>query len=135
MCFSDKQLKINGGKSMRRIVMIAALIGVIALMGLGPISSVNAQQTGSSTTYVVQPGDTLFRIALRYGVTVAQIAALNGIANPNLIFSGQTLQIPTGGTVVTPPPGVTVTPPASGGTSYVVQSGDTLFRIALRFGV
>ncbi|MHB8625231.1 MAG: LysM peptidoglycan-binding domain-containing protein [Aggregatilineales bacterium] len=124
---------------MRRVLMFAALIGIIALMGLGPISSVNAQQSGT-TTYVVQPGDTLFRIALRYNVTVAQIAALNGIANPNLIFAGQTLQIPTGGPVVTatpPPPGVTVTPPPGGGgtTTYVVQSGDTLFRIASRFGV
>jgi len=122
---------------MRRILILTCLIGVIALMGLGPVSSANAQQTGT-TTYVVQPGDTLFRIALRYGVTVSQIATLNGIANPNLIFAGQTLQIPTGGAVVTPPPGVTATPPPPGGggtTTYVVQPGDTLFRISVRFGV
>ncbi|MBN1679569.1 MAG: LysM peptidoglycan-binding domain-containing protein [Anaerolineae bacterium] len=44
--------------------------------------------------YVVQPGDTLYRIALRYGSTVGAIAAVNGIANVNRIYVGQRLIIP-----------------------------------------
>ena len=45
-------------------------------------------------TYVVQPGDNLFRLALRYGTTIYAIANANNIANINLIFVGQKLVIP-----------------------------------------
>lgn len=50
--------------------------------------------TGSTTTYIVKPGDTLFAIALSYGTTTNAIAALNNIWNPNLIYAGQQLLIP-----------------------------------------
>jgi LysM repeat protein len=86
----------------------------------------------ANTTHVVQPGDTLSGIARRYGTTVQALAETNHIVNPNLIFAGQTLVIPTSGGSPPPPP----PPPATGGsTTYVVQPGDTLSRIALRFGV
>ena len=49
--------------------------------------------TGS---YVVQPGDNLFRIGLRFGFTVNELAAYNNIANPNLIYAGQVILIPPG---------------------------------------
>lgn len=44
--------------------------------------------------YTVQTGDNMFRIALRYGTTVAAIQAANNIFNPNAIYVGQTLVIP-----------------------------------------
>ncbi|HET90900.1 MAG TPA: LysM domain-containing protein [Chloroflexi bacterium] len=77
------------------------------------------------TTHTVQRGENLFRIALRYGTTVQEVAAANGIANPALIYVGQVLTIPAAG----------VTPPPAGGTTYVVQPGDNLFRIALRYNM
>lgn len=57
--------------------------------------------------YVVQPGDTLFSIAQRFGTTVQAIALANNISNPNLIVVGQVLIIPVGPT----PPGPTPVPP------------------------
>jgi len=45
-------------------------------------------------TYVVQRGDNLFRLALRYNTTIHAIANANNIANINLIFVGQKLVIP-----------------------------------------
>jgi LysM repeat protein len=45
-------------------------------------------------TYVVAPGDNLFRIALKFGTSVQALAAANNIGNVNLIFIGQTLKIP-----------------------------------------
>ena len=48
----------------------------------------------SYKTYKVQSGDTLSGIAAKYGTTYQKIAELNGIANPNLIYSGQVLKIP-----------------------------------------
>jgi hypothetical protein len=50
--------------------------------------------TSASTTYLVQPGDNLFRISLRFGRTMTQIANANGIVNYNLIYAGQVLIIP-----------------------------------------
>lgn len=46
--------------------------------------------------YTVQPMDSLFNIARRFGVTVQQIQAANPqIINPNIIFIGQEICIPT----------------------------------------
>jgi LysM repeat protein len=104
------------------------------------------------STYVIQPGDTLSNIARRFNTTVAAIAQLNGIVNSNSIISGQRINVPgttpapgTGGVIiVTPRPTVVVTSTprptvAPVGTvvptSYVIQPGDTLYRLSLRFGV
>lgn len=50
--------------------------------------------TGTSTVYVVQPGDTLMRIGIRFGVSTAVLIQANNIANPNFIYVGQRLTIP-----------------------------------------
>jgi murein DD-endopeptidase MepM/ murein hydrolase activator NlpD len=44
--------------------------------------------------YKIKSGDTLSQIAQTYGTTVSELASLNGISNPNLIYSGQTLKLP-----------------------------------------
>ena len=76
--------------------------------------------------HVVQRGENLFRIALRYGTTVQAIASANGIANPARIYVGQKLVISTSGGQPSPP---------AGATTYVVKPGDNLFRIALRYNL
>ena len=115
---------------MRRILVLSSVLVVLALLLIpvtAMVSAEPAQQT--TTTYVVQWGDTMFRIAVRFNTTVQAIAQANNIANPNLIFAGQTLIIPTGGTV---PP--TAPPSTPGGTViYTVQPGDYLAKIARQF--
>ncbi|MBN1640910.1 MAG: LysM peptidoglycan-binding domain-containing protein [Anaerolineae bacterium] len=93
--------------------------------------------TGTSTpapvggcTYVVRPGDNLTNIAYRHGVTIYQIVRLNGIVNPNRIYVGQRLAMPCA-----QPPAPVPPTPAPGGVYYVVRAGDTLAKIAVRFGV
>jgi len=83
------------------------------------------------STYVVARGDTLKIIAARYGTTVGALASLNGIYNYDLIYVGQRLSIPGGGYV---PPAPPYTPPSYGST-YVIQRGDTLRKLAYRWGV
>lgn len=83
--------------------------------------------------YVVRPGDTLYRIALKYGISPFTLAAVNHIGNINLIFVGMVLRVPCGGTPPGPPP---PQPPPSGVcATYIVQRGDWLSRIAARYGV
>lgn len=43
--------------------------------------------------YAVRPGDTLYSIAKRYGLTVNGILCMNRLANPNLIYPGQMLRL------------------------------------------
>lgn len=92
------------------------------LVALATFSSVLAD-----SSYVVQRGDTLYRIAARFGVRAQAIAAANHLANMNLIYPGQVLIIPSASS--TPAP---TNAPWTG--QYVVQRGDTLWRIAQRFG-
>jgi LysM repeat protein len=82
-------------------------------------------------TYIVARGDTLKSLAARFGTSMDTLASLNSIANYNLIYEGQRLTVPSGNAVPVPPP---TTPPSSG-TTYTVQKGDTLRKIADRIGV
>jgi LysM repeat protein len=111
---------------MRRWIIILTLLALFVAVG----STVLAQ---NEVVHVVQPGENLYRISLRYSVSIAAIAQRNGITNVNLIFVGQSLVIPgTTGTPGNPPP-PTTPPPGNVGT-YTVVRGDTLARIAARFG-
>lgn len=49
---------------------------------------------GPGTTYVVQPGDTLYSIAVQYGTTVEALTVANNLSSPNFIYVGQRLVIP-----------------------------------------
>ncbi|HOQ23421.1 MAG TPA: SafA/ExsA family spore coat assembly protein [Bacillota bacterium] len=74
--------------------------------------------------YTVQPGDTMFLIAQRFGISLQRLIEANPqVANPNLIYPGQQLCVPV----------AAACPPGS--TTYTVVQGDTMFEIARRFGV
>ena len=64
---------------------------VLKLPGGAPAPSVTPSP--SVTTYTIQPGDTLSGIAAQYGTSVSNLVALNGIANPDVIYAGQTIRI------------------------------------------
>jgi LysM repeat protein len=60
--------------------------------------------------YMVRAGDTLFSIAVRNGTTVKALMLANGIANPNFIYTGERLNLPTMGAPVSNP---TPSPPVA----------------------
>jgi lipoprotein NlpD len=74
-----------------------------------------AENAGKPGYYTVQPGDTLFRIALDSGQTWRDVQAWNNLANPNVIEVGQVLRVapPVGTAAVAASPGVTAAPVAS----------------------
>lgn len=96
-----------------------------------PIKSVPSPGGGPSgdVIHIVQPGENLFRIGLKYNIDANTLARYNGIHNPNQIYAGQRLQIPVSGGRY----------PGEGhpgaGRTYIVQPGDTLTSIAYKFGV
>ena len=81
-----------------------------------------AKPASSGRTYTVHPGDTLSGIAAKLGVAQSQITGFHS-GNPNLIYPGEVLTI-----------GGAAAPIQSAGTTYTVQSGDTLSGIAAKFG-
>jgi LysM repeat protein len=80
---------------------------------LPPVAGTRPVQTGACGASVrVQPGDTFSNIARRCGVSMAQLRAANPqLRDPNVIFTGMLLHVPTGSTVLRPP--VTSLPPAA----------------------
>lgn len=92
------------------------------LIYVGQVLKVKGNSTPAPTptaqgTYVVKAGDTLSKIASKYGITYQELARINNIANPNLILVGQVLKVPTNKTE----------------TTYVVKAGDNLTKIAKQF--
>lgn len=118
---------------MRTLIKLLLVLAV----ALVPVAAVSAD----GGTHVVQPGETLFRIALNSGVSVDALRAANGI-NGNTIYVGQTLIIPGANTAPAaqnPAPVQAipvVTAPVLGvGSTHIVQAGENLFRIGLQYGV
>lgn len=73
-----------------RTFVAAAILASLLLFLLADVAE-------ASTMHVVQPGENLYRISLRYGVSIESIAAANGLADPTRIYAGQVLRIPTKG--------------------------------------
>ena len=97
-----------------------------ALLALAVAVPVCGEEDG---THVVQPGENLYRIALRHGTTYRELAAANGITNPDRIYVGQRLVIPGAQAAAPAAP-----EPAPTNRVHVVQRGENLYRIALRYG-
>lgn len=84
---------------MRRTLHLSVLMAAVALVGIGLLWSplaASAQAPCSGTTHVVRTGENLFRISIQYNVSMNQLAAANGITNPDYIQVAQTLCIPSG---------------------------------------
>jgi LysM repeat protein len=124
-----------------RIFILLVALCALSFQIVSDPSIVSAQEQ----SHVVQQGETMFRIALRYGVTVEAVAAANGITDPTRIYAGQTLKIPQAGQQPAQPPAQQPAQPAqpaqqpversAGPVYYTVQRGDTLNIISRKFGV
>ncbi|MEM7332572.1 MAG: LysM peptidoglycan-binding domain-containing protein [Chloroflexota bacterium] len=89
----------------------------------GSGDSDNSNSGDEETTYVVKAGDTLYSIGVAQGVSWIQIAEANGLSDPNRISPGDTLKIPVS------------TPGPSPQFSHTVKANETLYSIAVQYGV
>ena len=89
--------------------------------------------SSSSTFYTVVSGDTLGKIAQKFGTSYQELARINGISDPNFIQVGQVLKIPSSNSYNNSY-SFSVPNPSSSSNFYTVVSGDTLSKIAQKFG-
>lgn len=82
-------------------------------------NSGNGNNNAGTKTIIIKWGDTLSQIALDYNTTVRRLVELNNIEDPNLIYAGESLIVPTTNSSIE--------------NIYIVRSGDTLSQIALNF--
>jgi lipoprotein-anchoring transpeptidase ErfK/SrfK len=125
---------------MKRLFALIALsvFAVLVVLSLSsPVSAAGPQWI------VVNPGDTLFSIAMRNGTTVDALMRANNLPNANFVYSGQRLLVPLGNPVYGAPAPSNAAAPASAPAApqpvsvvyYTVRPGDNLAGIASRYGV
>jgi LysM repeat protein len=92
--------------------------------------------------YTIQAGDTLFGIAIRYGLDWNTVAAANGLGESSILQIGQVIRLPGVDAIAATPAATSLTPTqvaasaaTPSDTQYTVQSGDTLFGLSVRFSV
>ena len=101
------------------------LDGIMSWLSAYDVETLDASTSGptvnSGQTHIVQYGENLSSIALKYGTTWQELTRINALSNPNIIYQGQTLSVTGGQSVAT--------------SGYcVVEYGDTLSGIAAQFG-
>ena len=94
------------------------------------------KNTTSYLTYTVQAGDTLWKIARKYNCSITGIMVANSdrIKNPNRIHAGWQLKIPQSGAAITGGTPDAVLPENKKSGIYIVRQGDTLWKIARKYG-
>jgi hypothetical protein len=87
-------IRTKSGFNWLQIGIVAILVLSLTAVNFAPVMA-SSQASGSScdTEYIVQWGDTLYLIGLRYGVSWPEIAANNGIGSPYWVYAGQHLCI------------------------------------------
>ena len=91
----------------------------------------SSSSSSTTSTYKVASGDTLSKIAQRFGTTYQELARINGISDPNKIRVGQVLKLPNSSSNSNSTYSNTS---ISSYNTYTVVSGDNLSKIAQRFG-
>jgi murein DD-endopeptidase MepM/ murein hydrolase activator NlpD len=109
-------------------VLLAVVLLLLASLCLA-VTVAAQEPTPEPPVYEVQPGDTLFTIAERFGTTVEALVAANGIEDPSLINVGQKLVIPTAQPELVPAP-----EPTAHSRVHPVHPGETLPALAFRYG-
>jgi LysM repeat protein len=139
-------------KKLRLLVPLATIVAVLLLL-IAPAGALASSEhkppglPGCVKWHYVQCGQTLSSIARMYGTSASYLAAINHLANPNVIYAGTSLCVrwaapppppPCGGCGPKPPPPCggcgPKPPPHPGGFWYFVRCGDTLNKIGARFG-
>ena len=117
--------------------LIAGSLLEIPPRGLGAAAVGASRSTSTSrsvATYIVRRGDTLSGIAARFGLSVSDLAAANGIRPNGVLVADRSLIVPRSSGSASEP-AVKDAAGSPSGPTYIVRRGDTLSGIAARFGL
>ena len=89
-------LQLQGRRLIFKVGLGAAL-AVLMTTALVGMTTGQAHAAAMNKSYTIVSGNTLSGIASEFGVSVNSLVSANGIANPDLIYAGQTITIPSGG--------------------------------------
>ena len=101
--------------------LVLSVVGVVGVVGVLVTGLTLGAQLASAHTYTVREGDTLSQVAEKLGVPAQQLAAANGLDDPNLVLAGSVLKVPTA--------------QGTASAEYIVRPGDTLWGISEATGV
>ncbi len=91
-----QDLQFQGRRLLFKTALALALAVLMTTAVVGMMTG-QAHAQAMNQNYTIVSGDTLSGIASKFGVSMDSLVAANGIANPNLIYAGQTIVIPGGG--------------------------------------
>ena len=94
----------------------------------------NAASNGSSSTYTVKSGDSVWKISHEHGMSMDELKSLNGLKD-NLIIPGQVLKIKGTSSNTKQKIKTSSKETAEAGATYVVKSGDSLWAVANKQGL
>jgi LysM repeat protein len=125
----------GGSGAQAELIEVVPMDPIPSTPAVAPAPAPRNIEPKSGTPYTIKKGETLSGIAARNRMSWKKLAEYNLINNPNTIRAGQVILIPDGGSA---PVSRTASRPApaavSGRETYVVQSGDSLSVIAVRYG-
>lgn len=129
-CYNDtgvehlKKTPVSLPRVFSSVLTLSLLL--LSLLFAGPVTLVRAEGGLAGprqiANYTIQPGDTFYRIAHRFGTTVARLQAINLGVNQDALRAGQVIQ-------------VDVLAPKLDAKVYTVKAGDTPRKIAGEYGV
>ena len=117
------------------VIHVGQILKVNKSTSKSPSTTKQPSTTSSKSTYTVKAGDSLSKIASRYGTSYQKLMTLNNLSSTT-IFVGQKLTV-SGKTTTTAPSSDSSTTSSSSNTSsksYIVKSGDSLSKIAAAHG-
>jgi LysM repeat protein len=119
----------TGGKLVR--VAPVALLGMIAALMAWP------KPAPAAVAHVVQPGETLWSIAVANNLTTRTVAVFNGLPEDAMVIAGETVQVPTveEGAAALASAGSASSSGSAGGAEHLVQPGESLWSVAVANGL
>lgn len=118
------------GENLVRAAPIA-LLGVITALAAWP------QPAPAAVAHVVQPGESLWSIAVANNLTTRTVAVFNGLSEDAMVIAGETVQVPTveEGAAALASAGAGSSSVAASGAEHLVQPGESLSSIAVANGL
>lgn len=128
----------NVRPAVRRKIAVAGLAAILTIAGVAGSGLAQEAPTARQYRYVVQPGDSLDSVAVKFGVDPEAILAASSVASPPDLSSSEIIVIPAPGQ--TPSDAAAMAAEREGSSPwvsdvYVIESGDTLADVAASFGL